>query len=143
MHSGKYVFSQIVEFINKYEFEKCVKRYEGDYRVRELNCWNQFLQLFFGQLTSLNSLRDICLCLKAHRRNRYHLGIKQNVNQSTLSRANEKRDWRIFAEFGEYLIQNVPPLYADNSIPDISIRNDSFSFYFFSQLYRFSVRFVV
>jgi hypothetical protein len=124
MHSGKYVFSQIVDFVNKYEFEKCVKRYEGDYRVRELNCWNQFLQLFFGQLTSLNSLRDICLCLKAHKRKLYHLGIKQNVNQSSLSRANEKRDWRIFAEFGEYLIQNVRPLYANSSVPNISIDNE-------------------
>jgi hypothetical protein len=127
MNLGKYVFSQIVEFVNKYEFEKCVQHYDGNFRVRELNCWNQFLQLFFGQLTSLNSLRDICLCLKAHKRKLYHLGIKQNVNQSTLSRANEKRDWRIFAEFGEYMIQNVRPLYANNSIPNISIDNEIFA----------------
>ena len=127
MSSGKYVFSQLLEFVNKYEFEKRVKRYKGDYRVRELNCWHQFIQLFFGQLTSLNSLRDICLCLKAHKRKLYHLGIKQNVNQSTLSRANEKRDWRIFAEFGEYLIQFVRSLYADNSIPDVDIDNEVFA----------------
>ena len=119
MNSGKYVFSQLLDFVNKYEFEKCVHRYKGDYRVRGLNCWNQFLQLFFGQLTSLNSLRDICLCLKAHKRKIYHLGIKQNVNQSTLSRANEKRDWRIFANFGEYLIKFVRPLYADHSVPNV------------------------
>jgi hypothetical protein len=124
MNLGKYVFSQIVEFVNRYEFEKCAQRYEGNFRVRELNCWNQFLQLFFGQLTSLNSLRDICLCLKAHKRKLYHLGIKQNVNQSTLSRANEKRNWRIFAEFGEYLIQNIRSLYADSSVPNISIDNE-------------------
>ena len=68
MNSGKYVFSQLLDFVDRYEFEKCVKRYNGNFRVRELNCWNQFLQLFFGQLTSLNSLRDICLCLKAHKR---------------------------------------------------------------------------
>jgi hypothetical protein len=127
MNAGKYVFSQLLEFVNKYEFEKCVKRYKGNYRVRELNCWNQFVQLFFGQLTSLNSLRDICLCLKAHKRKLYHLGIKQNVNQSTLSRANEKRDWRIFAEFGEYLIQFVRPLYADNSVPNVDIGNEIFA----------------
>jgi hypothetical protein len=127
MNSGKYVFAQLLQFVNKYEFEKCVNRYNGDHRVRELNCWNQFIQLFFGQLTSLNSLRDICLCLKAHKNKLYHLGIKQNVNQSTLSRANEKRDWRIFADFGEYLIQQVRPLYANCTIPNIDIDNDVFA----------------
>jgi hypothetical protein len=127
MNAGKYVFSQLLEFVSKYEFEKCVKRYKGDLRVRELNCWNQFVQLFFGQLTSLNSLRDICLCLKAHKRKLYHLGIKQNVNQSTLSRANEKRDWRIFGEFGEYLIQFVRPLYAYHDVPNVDIDNEVFA----------------
>jgi len=126
MNSGKYVFSQLLDFVNKYEFEKCVQRYNGDYRTRELNCWNQFVQLFFGQLTSLNSLRDICLCLKAHKRKLYHLGIKQNVNQSTLSRANEKRDWRIFAEFGEYLIKLVRPLYANHPVPNVDVDNEIF-----------------
>jgi IS4 transposase len=127
MNSGKYVFAQLVQVINRYEFEKCVARYNGNHRVRELNCWNQFLQLFFGQLTARNSLRDICVCLKAHRKKLYHLGIKQNVNQSTLSRANEKRDWRIFADFCEYLIQQVRPLYARTSIPNVDIDNDVFA----------------
>ncbi len=127
MNSGKYVFAQILQFVNKYEFEKCVSRYKGDHRVRDLNCWNQFIQLFFGQLTSRNSLRDICLCLKAHKNKLYHLGIKQNVNQSTLSRANENRDWRIFADFGEYLIKTVRPMYSDSPIPNIDIDNDVFA----------------
>ena len=127
MNSGKYVFAQILQFVNQYEFEKCVTRYKGDHGVRELNCWNQFVQLFFGQLTSLNSLRDICTCLKAHKKKLYHLGIKQNVNQSTLSRANEKRDWRIFADFGEYLIKTVRPLYANTPIPNIDIKNEIFA----------------
>lgn len=52
MNSGKYIFSQLLDFVNKYEFEKIVKKYNGNYRVRELNCWNQFIQLFFGQLTN-------------------------------------------------------------------------------------------
>lgn len=127
MNSGKYIFAQVLEFVNKYEFEKCVVRYKGDHRVRELNCWNQFIQLFFGQLTARNSLRDICICLKAHKRKLYHLGIKQNVNQSTLSRANEKRDWKIFADFGEHLIKIVRPLYANSKIPNIDIYNDVFA----------------
>jgi len=127
MNSGKYVFTQLLQFVNKYEFEKCVKQYNGDYRVRDLNCWNQFIQLFFGQLTSRNSLRDICTCLKAHKNKLYHLGIKQNVNQSTLSRANENRDWRIFADFGEYMIHKVRPLYAQSTIPNIDIDNNIFA----------------
>lgn len=76
MNTGKYVFSQALDYVSRYEFDKFVKLYNGDRGVRELNCWNQFIQLFFGQLTSLNSLRDICLCLKAHNNKLYHLGIK-------------------------------------------------------------------
>ena len=127
MNSGKYVFAQLLQFVSKYEFEKCVKHYNGDYRTRDLNCWNQFIQLFFGQLTSRNSLRDICTCLKAHKNKLYHLGIKQNVHQSSLSRANERRDWRIFADFGEYLIKLVRPLYSNSPIPNIDIDNDIFA----------------
>lgn len=67
MNSGKYVFAQLLQFVSKYEFEKCTERYKGDYHARDLNCWNQFVQLFFGQLTSRNSLRDICTCLKANK----------------------------------------------------------------------------
>lgn len=127
MNWGKYVFSQILEFINRYEFDKCVERYSGNYRVRNLNCWNQFVQLFFGQLTSLNSLQNICLCLKAHERKLYHLGIKQHVAVSTLSRANENRDWKIFAEFGNYLIDLVRPLYSSCKIPEVDLDNEVFA----------------
>jgi hypothetical protein len=128
MYYGKYVFSQIIEFVDQYEFEKCVNRYFGNRGIREMNCWNQFLQLFFGQLTSLNSLQSICLCLKAHKRQLYHLGIKKNVVASTLSRANEKRDWRIFADYGEYLINKVRPLYVDSVVPNLEhIDNDIFA----------------
>jgi len=127
MNSGKFVFAQLLQFINRYEFDKCVSRYNGDYRTREFNCWNQFIQLFFGQLTARNSLRDICTCLKAHKNKLYHLGIKQYVNQSSLSRANERRDWRIFAEFGEYLIQIVRPMYLDSAIPNVDVANEVFA----------------
>lgn len=127
MNTGKYVFAQVLEFINKYEFDKCVLRYRGNHRVRGLSCWNQFVQMFFGQLTTRNSLRDICVCLKAHKKKLYHLGIKQDVNQSTLSRANENRDWSIFADFGEYLIKIVRLLYADSSIPDVDVDNEVFA----------------
>lgn len=127
MNSGKYIFSQLLDFVNRYEFEKIVKKYNGNYRVRELNCWNQFIQLFFGQLTSLNSLRDICLCLKAHNNKLYHLGIKNYVSHTTLSRANEKRDWQIFSDFGNHLIELVGPLYKSSEVPNLSIDNELYA----------------
>ena len=127
MNSGKYVFAQLLQFINRYEFDKCVLKYDGDFRTRDFNCWNQFIQLFFGQLTARNSLRDICTCLKAHKNKLYHLGIKKYVNQSTLSRANERRDWKIFADFGEYLIKLVRPMYLNSPIPNVDIDNEVFA----------------
>lgn len=127
MNSGKYVSAQLLQYINRYEFDKFVSTYDGDHRTRDLNCWNQFIQLFFGQLTSRNSLRDICTCLKAHRNKLYHLGIKQSVNQSSLSRANERRDYRIFADFGNYLIQEVRPRYASEPIAGVNINNEVFA----------------
>jgi hypothetical protein len=80
MHSGKFVFSQVLEFVSKYEFEKCVKRYNGNRHIRELDCWNQFVQLLFGQLAGKPSLRSITVCLKAHEHQLYHLGIKRYVD---------------------------------------------------------------
>jgi hypothetical protein len=129
MFYGRYVFSQIVDFVDKYEFDKCVNRYFGNHRAHGLTCWNQFLQLLFGQITSLNSLQNICLCLKAHKHQLYHLGIKQNVAVSTLSRANEKRDWRIFADFGNYLIKKVRPLYTNYSVANLDIGNEIYALY--------------
>ena len=127
MNSGKYVFRQMLDFVNQYEFNKCVKRYSGNHRVHDFKCWNQFVQLFFGQITSLDSLRTICTCLQAHKGQLYHLGVKQSVDHTTLSRANENRDWRIFADFGEYLIGLVRPLYAGNPIPNVNIDNEVFA----------------
>jgi hypothetical protein len=127
MHSGKYVFSQILSFIDRYEFNKCVKRYFGNYHARELDCWNQFVLLLFGQMLSLNSLCSISVNLRAHQHQLYHLGIKRYVNSSLLSRANEKRDWRIFADFGNYLIRLVRPLYAHCPIPNIDLENEIFA----------------
>ena len=124
MHSGKYVFAQVLNFISRYEFDKCVQRYQGDYRTRGFNCWDQFVQLFFGQLTARKGLRDICLCLKAHEKKLYHLGIRGHVNQSTLTRANGHRTWHIFADFGQYLINLVQPLYAGTAISGLELDND-------------------
>lgn len=127
MYSGKFVFSQVLEVVNQYEFIKCVKRYKGNHNVREFTCWNQFVQLLFGQLASLSSLRSICLCLKAHKHQLYHLGIKRHVDVSVISRANEHRNWMIFADFGHSLIKLVRPLYAGFSVQNLNIENEIFA----------------
>lgn len=118
MHKGKYVFSQVLSLFNRYEFSKCVKRYDGDKGIRDFSCWNQFTHLFFGQLTGRNGLRDIITCLDAHSDKLYHLGIPNKVHFSTLSRANEQRNWHIFSDFGQFLMQIVQPLYVDEKIDD-------------------------
>ena len=127
MHLGKFVFAQIVEFIPRYEFEKCVERYKGDFHAKILNSYNHLLQLIFGQITACTSLRDICLCLKAHQNNLYHLGIRQQVNQSSLSRVNEKRDYRIFQDFGYHLIEQVRPLFTKEKIPLVDLEKTIFA----------------
>ena len=127
MHTGKFVFSQVLSLISQYEFNKSVKRYKGNRHVRELDCWNLFIQLFFGQLAGLPSLRSISICLRAHKHQLYHLDIKRWVDSSVLSRANEKRDWQIFADFGNYLIRLVRPLYANCPIPNVDIANEVFA----------------
>lgn len=119
MNSGKYVFSQIVDFIKTTPFNKLVKKYKGDHRVHGLTCYNQFLHLLFGQLSPCTSLRDICLCLKAHESNLYHMGFGNTVEHTTLSSANEKRDYRIYEELGYFLIDKIRPLYANEKLDDV------------------------
>ncbi|MBR5764719.1 MAG: IS4 family transposase [Bacteroidaceae bacterium] len=123
MNVGRYIFSQVVKYIPRYQFDKCVKKYHGDWHVKELTCYNQLLHLLFGQLTNCDSLRDICLCLDAHKENLYHLGFGNTVNQSSLSRANDNRDFRIYEEFGVYMIHQVRPLYTKSSVSDITMDN--------------------
>ena len=112
MPRGKYVFSQIVSLIPRYEFDKSVAKYQGNYRTKDLKCWSQFLYMMFGQLTHREGIRDIINCLGAHQNKLYHLGIKKLVAASSLSRANENRDWRIWEAFAEYLISQVRPKYS-------------------------------
>lgn len=112
---SKTVFTQIMEFIAKYEFDKCVIRYDGNYRTRNFRCWDQFLCMSFAQLSYRESLRDIEACLNAQPNKLYHMGIKGNVSISNLSRANENRDWRIYADFAQVLISKARVLYHDDS----------------------------
>ncbi len=107
MNKGKYVFAQVMELIHPEEFDRCVKKYNGNYRVREFSCWHQFLSLSLGQLTHRESLRDLVCCLQAHQSKLYHLGLTKGVKKSTLADANEVRDWRIYADFAHFLIRKA------------------------------------
>lgn len=113
MHEGRTVFAQLMDFLPKYEFNKCVRRYRGDFHVRSLTCYEQFLILAFAQLTWRESLRDIETCLRALGPKLYHAGIRARVSRSTLADANEKRPWQIYADFAQVLIEQASVLYAD------------------------------
>jgi len=123
MYRGKFVFSQIVSVISKYEFNKSVTKYNGNYRARDLKCWPQFLYMMFGQLTYRESVRDIINCLQAHESKVYHLGITKVVSATTLTRANENRNWRIWSDLATYLISVARPLYIDDNDFTLDLNN--------------------
>jgi hypothetical protein len=116
MFQGQYVFSQIVELIPRREFDQCVRRFQGNQGIRNFDCRDQLLALLFGQLTNLRSLRGIVLCLNAHSNLLYHLGFKStNFTLSTLSRANENRDYRIYQDLAQLLIVKARKLYLHDN----------------------------
>jgi len=112
VHTGRIIFSQLMDFIPRHEFNKCVRRYRGEHRVRTFSCFDQLLCMAFAQLTYRESLRDIETCLRTMQSKLYHAGIRGNVSRSTLADANEKRDWRIYADFAHVLIRMARKLYA-------------------------------
>jgi hypothetical protein len=111
MNTGKTVFSQVMDFLPVYEFQKCVRRYQGNYKVQSFSCMDQFLCMAFAQLTFRESLRDIESCLRSMHRKLYHMGIRGRISKSTLSDANENRDWHIYADFAQVLIHTARTLY--------------------------------
>ncbi len=116
MNQGQTVFSQLTSFLPLHDFRRCVDRYQGHYRVRSFSCLDHYLCLFFAQLTYRESLRDIEACLRAMRPKLYHMGIRSLVSRSTLAEANEKRDWRIYADFAQILIHKARQLYQDEPL---------------------------
>lgn len=104
MNQGKYVFTQITEFLPKRVFDCIVARHSGDKNVRHFSCWNQMLCMIFGQLTNHDSLRDLIVAIEAHSRKSYHLGFGKSVTRSNLSKANENRNSKVFEEFAYYLV---------------------------------------
>ena len=111
MNQGRTVFSQVMDFVPMYEFRKCVARYRGNHRVRSFSCLSQFLCMAFAQLTYRESLRDIESCLNSMSNKLYHMGFRGNITRSTLADANERREWRIYADFAQVLIHTARELY--------------------------------
>jgi len=114
MYSGRLVFSQLMGFLPMHQFRQCVKRYNGNRHVKSFTCLDQFLCMAFAQLSYRESLRDIESCMRAMQRKLYHLGIRSKISRSTLAEANEKRDWRIYADFAQVLISIARDLYAND-----------------------------
>jgi hypothetical protein len=115
MNQGKTVFSQLMSLLPDDEFNKCVARYNGDYRVKEFTCKEYFLVMSFAQLTYRDSLRDIESCLQAMSKKLYHSGIKKTVARNKLATANERRNWRMYADFVQVLIAEAGKLYAQEN----------------------------
>ena len=116
MNTGKFVFAQVTDIIHPQEFARCVRRYNGEYKVKSFSCWDQFLCMAFGQLTSRESLRDIEVCLRSREDQLYHIGIRSRISRSTLANANESRDWKIYADLAQGLIRRARHLYQEDPI---------------------------
>ena len=114
MFQDKYVFAQLVSFLNRSKFNRIVSKYKGDKYVKHFSCWNQLLVLMFGQLSNRESLRSLIVALDAHYSKCYHLGMGKNVSRSSLARANQDRDYHIFEEYAYYLVNQAREKKAEN-----------------------------
>ena len=127
MYSGKLVFAQLMELLPIYEFQKCVQRYQGNYRIKNFSCLDQFLCMAFAQLTYRESLRDIEACLRTMAPRLYHMGIRGNISRSTLADANETRNWCIYADFAQVLIAIARPLYLNEDF-GVQLKQAAYAF---------------
>jgi hypothetical protein len=116
MFIGKLVFAQAMDHLPLHTFRRCVQRYDGNKHIKRFTCQDQYRCMAFAQFTYRESLRDIEACLKAQSNKLYHMGIRSKIARSTLADANEKRDWRIYADFAQSLIQIARRLYADEDL---------------------------
>jgi hypothetical protein len=115
MNQGKLVFAQVMQHVPLSTFRRCVKRYDGEHKVKQFSCLDQFLCMAFAQLTFRESLRDIEACLRAQTAKLYHMGFRSSVARNTLANANATRPWQIYAEFAQHLIAIARRLYAEES----------------------------
>jgi len=116
MYSGPLVFSQVMDFMPLKTFQRCVERYRGNFSIKQFSCLDQFRVMSFAQMTYRESLRDIEACLRAQTKRLYHMGIRGSIARSTLAEANEKRDWRIYADFAHHLIGIARRLYQNEPL---------------------------
>ena len=107
MNKSKYVFAQLVEFLDYDQFRHIVDKYKGNHYAKHFTCWNQLLTLMFGQLSNRESLRDLIIAIEAHYQKCYHLGFGKHVTRSNLAKANTNRDYRIFEEYAYYLVSEA------------------------------------
>jgi len=112
MNFGRTIFGQVMNHLPHEVFQECVRRYQGDRYVKSFSCMDQFLCLAFAQMTYRESLRDIECCLRAHPKKIYHMGFRSTISRTTLAKANERRDWRIWADFAQELIRTARALYS-------------------------------
>jgi len=116
MYKDRLVFAQLLDFLPRHDFDKCVRRYRGNYRTRDFSCRDQFLAMAFAQLTYRESLRDIETCLRSVQTKLYHMGFRGRIARSTLADANRRRDWRIYADFAQTLIHRARRLYVNEPL---------------------------
>ncbi len=127
MNKEKYIFSQLIELVSWTSFQTIVKRYNGDYKVKDFSCWKQFLCMVYGQLTHRESISDTLICLDANADKLYHMGIGKIIAKSTLTKANENRSYRIYEDLAMLLIQQAKQLYQGSSLLDINLQNNVFA----------------
>jgi hypothetical protein len=116
MYTGKLIFAQAMDFLPQHTLRRCIQRYDGNKNIKFFTCQDQYRCMAFAQLTYRESLRDIEACLKAQSNKLYHMGIGSKIARSTLADANEKRDWRIYADLAQSLIQTARRLYANEDL---------------------------
>jgi len=121
MNTGKSVFAQVMAFVSHPEFQECVQRYRGDYKVQDFSCLDQYFSMAFAQMTYRESLRDLVDCLEAKADSLYHMGIRTRPTRNNLANANAQRDWRIYHDFAMVLIRRARALYGTEKIPELDL----------------------
>ena len=116
MNSGKTIFKQLLQYLPKKDFDICVNRYHGEYCAKSFTTFDQFLCLAYAQMSGRDSLRDIETCLNSHKEKLYHIGFRGDISRTTLADSNERRDWRIFQDFGQILIDIAQDLYKGDPL---------------------------
>jgi len=127
MNKGRYVLRQILDVVHRETFDRIVKKHKGNYRVKHFTCWHQFVCLVFGQLTHRKSLRDIVLCLNAWENKLYHIGITNGVKRSTLSEANENRNWKIYYDLAQHLLDRAREKYKEDNVSSLDLEEEVYA----------------